>query len=332
MILASAAVILSYGGTQLAIELWAKANDLAPRYSAAPINEMLRFARDYEFSDGVILFVGSSMTEHDIDAELMTSELRKHGLALTAVKFGTAGMSLPERLFYLRRYLEGAKHKPELVMLEVFRGYDVTPLSLLEMNPFSEQMIAAMDLDSASLSARWVVLEEGLPFTWRLVWLAEIAAHTVVHYSHVGYLQYSLQLSSVPFIEQQPSDGAAIDSSLIQTAMSKMESEAAEVASPKNRISLWTKTVVSRFAELLGHYSIGKIGFYVPPTLWTESNLYGKTFCASVEFNCFELPTIQSIGELKNPSAWNDELHLKAEGRKQYTLWLADKIAGSVRR
>lgn len=286
----------------------------------------------------VLLLVGSSLTQYGIDESALQTALEAAGHPVTVARLGFGGLSVPERLYYLRSYLAQAKHRPAAVLFETSVYYELQPLRQLEQNRFTEREIAAMDAGNFRLSLDWVFGPESAPSS-RLRLVADLAGHFAMHLLHIGFLPNSVRSTelaprsyagSPPKTQHFPDAEIAADLAEGQSdqALSLPLPDGASI--PAAIPSRWMRGVIDEQAALLKAAGITRLGFFGPPSRFPDEPIYVRQFCrAMTAYPCISADDPALIAALGHDEDWLDQTHLQGPGRQLYTEWLAARLVAS---
>ena len=272
-----------------------------------------------------LLIVGSSFTQYGIDSNRLARDLSKAGEPIRVMRLGYGGMSLLERLRYLRKLVR-AGFRPRWAMLEVSRGYDKRPLFQFNRNLYSRHMIQDMDFTTAELSLRWVLFYDHAPILKRLQDGYLIVAHFFLRLVLAGYFQ-----TAIPWGQVQPDSYSYIPprSPLLTQAgiLRRLHSAANALHGPIPRtddISPWAMMVYHRMERILRGAGVTSIGFYALPTPQPKEVFYDRAFFRRRDHIYPSADLF--LEELVPVGDWLDYFHLYGSGRRLVTDWLASRI------
>lgn len=273
----------------------------------------------------ILLIVGSSFTQYGIDSNRLARDLSKAGEPVRVMRLGYGGMSLLERLRYLRKLVR-AGFRPKWAMLEVSRSYDKRPLFQFNRNLYSRHMIENMDLPTARLSLQWVLFYDHAPILNRLQDSYLIVAHLFLRFVHVGYFQ-----TAIPWDQVVPDSYSYIPprSPLLTQAriMRRLHAAAEALHGPVPRaddISPWAMMVYHRMERILRRAGVTSIGFYALPTPQPKEVFYDREFFRRRDHI---YPSADLLFQQLAPVGdWLDYYHLYGPGRSLVTDWLASHI------
>jgi hypothetical protein len=303
---------------------------LLPRLGLVPnlqAMEMLKYLAALQSDRPILLLVGSSYSQYGIDETGLETALDAAGHKMTVARLGFGGLSIPERLYYIRRYLAAAKQQPAIVLFEIAAYYDTQPLKMFERNLFTRREIAALDADNLRLSLDWVWGPDGEPSN-RLTLTAELLAHFALRALEAGFLPNSIWQAALPasrFSGTPPKTAHFTDAAIIAD-LAKGRSGAAMAPVP----SLWTRQTIAEEIRLFRAGGVARFGFYAPPSRYAGEPIYARQFCRAVtEYPCIPAEDPALLDALGHDEDWLDDTHLQGPGRERYTAWLADRLAAS---
>jgi hypothetical protein len=296
--------------------------------------EMLKYLVDLDTDRPILLLVGSSYSQYGLDETALEAALGAGGHPMQVVRLGFGGMSIPERLYYVRRYLATARHRPAAVLFEVAAYYDLQPLVQLDQNPFSRREIAAMDRDNLRLSLEWVLGPEGAGSN-RLALTAELLGDFALRTLHAGFLPGSTWRTVLlgkdyrgtpPKTAHYPDAVIAADLAAGQNGRTLSGAVPVPGAIPTR----WTRQAIAEEIALFSAAGTGRFGFYAPPSRYADEPIYARQFCqAMTAYPCIPADDPDLIAGLGHDEDWLDQTHLQGPGRQLYTAWLATRLAAS---
>jgi hypothetical protein len=296
--------------------------------------QMLKYLVDLETDRPILLLVGSSYSQYGIDEAALETALDAAGHPMKVVRLGFGGLSIPERLYYVRHYLAAARHKPAAVLIEVAAYYDLQPLAQLEQNPFSRREIAAMDADNLRLSLDWLLGPEGAASN-RPALTAALLGEFTLRSLHVGYLPGSIWREALrgndyrgvpPKTAHYPDATIAADLAAGQSGPTLSAGLSVPAAIPTR----WTQQALAEELDLFRTAGISRFGFYAPPSRYADEPIYARQFCrAMTEYPCIPAEDADLIASLGHDEDWLDLTHLQGPGRQLYTGWLAARLVAS---
>ncbi len=276
-------------------------------------SQMLKYLVETRSDKPILLLVGSSLTQYGIDEPALETALAREGHAVTVLRLGFGGMSIPERLYYLRKYLASTKTRPVAVLFEISRYYDQRPLQQLAQNPFSRREIAALDPDNLGLSLAWLRGPDGDPAL-----AGPLLADFALHELQVGVLPKSAwwaELEPKPFRVVPP-----------KTEHDPDETVAAELAAighgdaPPTPITAWTQQAIDAETGLFRAAGVTRFGFYATPSRYAPEWRYARDFCREQQdYPCLPAEDPALLAALGQDRDWLDQTHLQGEGRAHYT-------------
>lgn len=286
-------------------------------------SQMLKYLVETRSDKPILLLVGSSLTQYGIDETALETALAAEGHDVTVLRLGFGGMSIPERLYYLRRYLALAEQRPAAVLFEVSGYYDLHPLQQLAQNPFSRREIAAMDLDNLRLSLAWLLGPDGAPAL-----AGPLLADFALHGLQIGVLPKSAwwsELEAKPFRVVPPKTEYDPDAT-VAAEVAEIEHDEA----PPVPITAWTRQAIAEETGLFRAVGVTHFGFYATPSRYVPEWRYARDFCrAEQAYPCLPAEDPALLASLGQDRAWLDQTHLQGEGRARYTAWLAGRIAAA---
>lgn len=286
-------------------------------------NQMLKFLVEAHSDKPILLLVGSSLTQYGIDEAALETALAAQGHDVTVLRLGFGGMSIPERIYYLRHYLALSGQRPAAVLFEVSGYYDLHPLQQLAQNPFSRREIAAMDLGNLRLSLAWLLGPDGEPAL-----AGPLLADFALHGLQIGVLPKSAwwtDLEAKPFSIVPPKRGHDPDA-IVASELAEIEHD----DTPPVPITAWTRQAMAEETELFRVAGVRRFGFYATPSRYAAEWRYARDFCrAERAYPCLPAEDLALLGALGQDRDWLDQTHLQGEGRERYTEWLAGRIAAA---
>jgi hypothetical protein len=287
--------------------------------------------RQAQSDDGrpVVLLIGSSFTEHGIDPDLFAAELGDAGRAAVVQRLAVGGAPHLERLHYLKEYLAHAARKPELVLFEVAGNYDSTPLYQVHQMRFSDRMVAIMDGSSVWWGLRWLAGANGLGLRQRLTLGSEIFAQWALHVSHIGYLWNSAPIAAAMGQVPVESPWTAPVSDKDAPRLLREAAAAHEMRPdwPTDVPAPWMRAFLSEEMAILRRGGAQRFAFYSVPSMQGANVAYARLFCAGMrQFPCFVGEEPRLLDALAHGADWWDYDHLKDDGSRIFTRWLADHI------
>lgn len=308
--------------------------DLMPKLQAT---QMLKYLVELETDRPILLLVGSSYSQYGIDEAALQQALEAAGHKVTVARFGFGGLSIPERLHYLRRYLASARHPPAAVLFEISAYYELRPLKQLQQNPFSAREIAALDGDNLRLSLAWVFGPEGAGSD-RMTLAAELAGDYVLHTLQIGVLPNSVPSERLPASSFAGTPRKTAHFSKEQIAADLADGQNGQVISPllldpdhpTPVPTPWALGAIDEELDLFRAARISLFGFYGLPSRYADEPIYARQFCrAMTRYPCIPAEDPALIAGLGGDEDWLDETHLQGPGRARYTQWLAERLAAS---
>jgi hypothetical protein len=318
---------IGFWGTQAVLSCVIATLGLVPRGSLhGPIDYLTRYDDDRP----VVLLIGSSFTQHGIDADLLTKTLSAAGREVVVLPLAVGGLSHLERLHYLKEYLAYARRRPSFVLFEIAGGYDNGPLFQLEQTLFSDRMIAMMDGASAWWAFRWLFGRNGTGLIRRTVLGGEVLAHLGLHISHIGFLRNSERAnkpdnynpSVLPPKEQHFTDEEV--ARLVDRAAATLDLRADW---PQTVPTPWMRAFLEEEMSLLRGYDAKRIAFYSVPSMQGFDVAYARRFCEAMSsFTCIVGEDPELLAGLRRDADWYDFDHLHDGGRQLYTRWLGNRL------
>jgi hypothetical protein len=301
--------------------------------------QMLKYLVERQTDRPILLLVGSSLTQYDIDEAELEQALEAAGHPMTVLRLGFGGMSAPERLYYIRRYLAAARHRPALVWFEISAYYDLWPLKQLEQNRYSTRAVAAMDAATLRLSLDWALGPDAPP-TERWGLAADLIGHFALHVSQAGFLANSVwpdQLAADAFAGTPPKTKHFVDADIAAdlAATDGARTLSADLLAPGAALpqtipSAWARRALGKQIDLFRRAGAISFGFYAPPARMPDEGAYARLFCrARPGEPCLIASDPTLLAALGHDEAWLDETHLQGPGRRRYTDWLAAQLAAS---
>ncbi|MGB8843570.1 MAG: hypothetical protein WCC64_21165, partial [Aliidongia sp.] len=313
---------------------------LLPRLGLVPnlqATQMLKYLTDLQSDRPLLLLVGSSYSQYGIDEAGFETDLDAAGHRMTVARLGFGGLSIPERLHYIRRYLAAAKQKPVVVLFEISAYYDQLPLKQFEQNLFTGREIAALDSDNLRISLDWLWGPAG-DRSKRLTLTAELLAHFALHTLQVGFLPNSAWLTALPAESYSgtPPKTAHFADAVIARDLARGQADAALSPGliipdvPVTIPSDWRRAVIAEETGLFQDQGITRFGFYAPPSRYASEPIYARQFCRVMTgYPCIPTEDTALLGALGHDEDWLDDTHLQGPGRQLYTAWLADRLVAS---
>jgi hypothetical protein len=309
---------------------------LLPRLGLVPnlqAMEMLKYLANLQSDRPILLLVGSSYSQYGIDETGLETALDAAGHKMTVARLGFGGLSIPERLYYVRRYLAAAKQQPTVVQFEIAAYYDLQPLRLFERNLFTRREIAALDADNLRLSLDWVWGPDGEPSN-RLTLTAELLAHFALRALQAGFLPNSIWQAALPAsrFSGTPPKTAHFADTAIAADLTEGQSDTAISPGPGVPVvpSPWTRHAIAEEIGLFRARGVIRFGFYAPPSRDASEPIYARQFCRAVtEYPCIPAEDPALLDALGHDEDWLDDTHLQGPGRERYTAWLAGRLAAS---
>lgn len=263
----------------------------------------------------LVVFVGSSLTQHGIDGALLESELSARGVDVHVALLAFGGMVPSERHFYLRQMRRFVHVAPAAVFLEFSSGYDLSPIANLTPNLRSARIVDMMDFTSLTEVLRWAATNgESMQVSSGLL------GAFVRRYLNLGAIKDSVPFQTVT--AQDPSYPLVKPASYFTEELYTKLSALAPLPEGIWKRFDWSLWQRARMVSTIG---AAKVGYYGMPQLGGIEPYYWKWFCESRP-NCIA-PSADLMGELQHYPLWYDGLHLRAEGREIFTRWLADRVA-----
>jgi hypothetical protein len=328
-----ALALAGFVGAEILLGLGCAALGLTPRLQTM---QMLKYLVERRTDRPILLLVGSSLTQYDIDETGLEQALQAAGHPMTVLRLGFGGMSTPERLYYIRRYLAAARQRPAIVWFEISAYYDLWPLKQFEQNRYTTRAVAAMDAASLRSSLDWALGPDAPPTErWQLA--ADLLGHFALHVSQAGFLANSVrpdQLAADAFAVVPPktkhfpdadiaADLAATDSAT--TLSSALLAPGA--ALPQTIPSAWARRALAEEIDLFRQAGAARFGFYAPPARMPDEGAYARLFCQAQPGDpCLIASDPALLAALGHDQAWLDETHLQGPGRRRYTEWLAAQL------
>ena len=287
--------------------------------------------RQTQNDDGrpIVLVIGSSFSEHGIDPDLFAAELSDAGRPVVVNRLAVGGAPHLERLYYLKQYLARAARKPELVLFEVAGNYDSTPLYQVHQMRFSDRMVAIMDAQSLWWGLRWLGGTDGLGLWQRVRLGGEIFAQWALHLNNIGYLWNSAPIAAalgqefteLPWTDPVSDQDAPRLLKEADTARDLRPDWPTKIPAP------WMSAFLAEEMATLQHYGTRRFAFFSVPSMQGVNVVYARRFCAAMrQFPCFVGEEPELLDALGHGADWWDYDHLKDEGSRIFTRWLADHI------
>ena len=129
----------------------------------------------------ILLLVGSSYTQYDIDEKLLGQLLADAGHPMRVLRLGTIGSPVTERLQWLTEYLARARQAPSAALFEVSGNYDNDPLEQLETHRYTDRLILTMDNAGAARSLAWLWQASGPSVAEKAALLNDVMGHWLLH-------------------------------------------------------------------------------------------------------------------------------------------------------
>lgn len=333
---AAALALAGLVAIDVALDLILPAIGLVPDLQTS---QLLKYLSDYRTDRPIVLLVGSSLTQYGIDEAALAERLTAQGHPAAVLRLGFGGMSIPEQIYYIRRYLATAQRKPDVVLFEVSGQYQLLPLLQLQEHKFSGREIAAMDSDNLRLSLAWALGADG-DRTERLELTASLLGHFALHELHLGALPNSLWSSAVraaDFAGDAPKTKHASDTEIAADLAHGQSQEALSteflapgVPLPDAVPTAWAQGAIREEIALFRAAGVTRFGFFAPPSRIADETVYGRLFCRGMsEFPCLPMDDAAFLATLGHDEDWLDTSHLHGPGRELYTAWLADRLATS---
>ncbi len=299
-----------------------------------PPNQMVKYLAELPTDRPIILLVGSSLTQHGIDRDLLAERLLAAGHPVTIGRLGFGGMSIPERYHYASQYLAAARRRPSLVLFEISAYYEVEPLKQLQQNLYSDQEVAGMGFDTTWFSLAWVLGQgDDLPLAQRITLASEVLRHFLLNVVHAGFAQRGIMRDArlVPkSFDSAEQKRMSLGDEFLARALARAVIPLDDP--PRGAIpSRWLVDILDREIEMFRGDGATGFGFYQTPTTLPQEFTYALRFCAATSaYPCIlaDDPTLHA--GLSHDSDWYDEYHLIGPGRRLYTLWLADRLLAQM--
>jgi hypothetical protein len=297
------------------------------QYDILP-GRMVKYLAELPTDRPLILLVGSSVTQYGIDRDLLAARLAAAGHPVSIGRLGFGGLSLAERLHYVKEYLSVSRHRPSLVLFEISRYYDVEPLRQLQQNLYSDQEIAGMDFTTAWLNLEWIVAYNGQSFADRIELARGVIGHFLLNAFHIGFAAHAIREARVKpqAFDWEPPKSEVLGDAYLARLLAVVTTPFEEV-SQMPVPSPWVAHILDREIGLFRDGGASAFGFYQPPTTYREEYAYGAQFCAAMgAYPCILAGDPKLLADLKHDADWYDRNHLIDEGRRLYTLWFADRL------
>lgn len=298
------------------------------QYDILP-DRMVKYLAELPTDRPIILFVGSSVTQYGIDRGLLAARLAAAGHPVSVGRLGFGGLSLAERLHYIKEYLSRAQRRPNLVLFEISRYYDVEPLQQLQQNLYTDQEIAGMDFGAAWLDLEWVFASyNGRSFADRIELARAVIGHLLLNAFHVGFAPHAIREARVSpeAFDWEPPKAEVLGDAYLAWLLAEVVTPFEE-NSPVPVPSPWVAHILDTEIGLFQEGGATAFGFYQPPTTYRKEYAYGLQFCAAMEaYPCILAGDPKLLAELKHDADWYDRGHLIDDGRRLYTLWFADRL------
>jgi hypothetical protein len=287
--------------------------------------------RQTQNGDGrpVVLVIGSSFTEHGIDPHLLATELGAAGRATAVRRLAVGGAPHLERLHYLKEYLAHAAQKPELVLFEIAGNYDSTPLYQIHEMRFSDRMVAMMDASSVWWGLRWLAGADRVSLWQRVKLGAEIFGQWALHLSHTGYVWNSAPIAAAMGQEFTELPWTEPVSDLDAPRLLKEAAAARDLRPdwPTEVPAPWMSAFLAEEVATLRQYGAQRFAFFSVPSMQGANVAYARRFCAAMrQFPCFVGEEPALLSALAHGADWWDYDHLKDDGSRIFTRWLADHV------
>jgi hypothetical protein len=277
----------------------------------------------------VVLLIGSSFTEHGVDPDLFAAELGDTGRATVVNRLAVGGAPHLERLYYLKEYLAHAARKPELVLFEIAGNYDSTPLYQVHQMRFSDRMVAIMDGSSVWWGLRWLAGGNGLGLRQRLTLASEIFGQWALHFSHIGYLWNSAPLAAAmgQVSVESPWTDPVSDKDAPRMLQEAATARDLKADWPTDVPAHWMSAFLGEEMTILRRYGAQRFAFYSVPSMQGANVAYARRFCAGMrQFPCFVGEDPELLAAVAHGADWWDYDHLKDDGSRIFTRWLADRV------
>jgi hypothetical protein len=298
---------------------------------------MVKYLADVETDRPILLLVGSSLAQYGVDETALETALDAAGHPMTVIRLGFGGLSIPDRLYYIRQYLALAKRKPAAVLFEVSAYYDLKPLKQFEQNLFTRREITVMDAGTLRLSLEWVLGPEGDP-SQRVTLAAELLAHFALHALQAGFLPNSAWLTALPANPARgmpPKTGHFTEAEITADLAAGQSGQtlSAEATVPGVPVAVptrWVRQATQEATALFRAGGVTRFGFFAPPSPRPDEAIYARQFCvAMTDYPCIAAEDPALIAALGHDEDWLDKTHLQGPGRRLYTVWLAARLAAT---
>lgn len=297
--------------------------------------ELQKAAQDPEV-ERVILVEGSSYTARGLDGAMLGRLLtRGSGTKTAVVQVSLDGANHFERSWLLGIALDqlGGPDKQRLrdkhltLLLEIQRGYDVSPLNGFVRNLRTWRTYAYMSPNNAIDGLRAVRSLGSLAPESAVTLLPAAAEHAAVNVIGIGLARRGEYFSDVePVSGYQPlttskrgyAHGRGM-SDVLNAARSMNEASA-----PALEPMPWIHSIrLTRYRSMLGDL-VDSAAFFAVPSTETADIEYVRAFCARVsDLPCIEYRDPALLKRLERKADWNDARHMRVSGAQKFTRWFA---------
>jgi hypothetical protein len=281
----------------------------------------------------ILLLVGSSYTQYDIDEALLEDLLAAAGHPMRVLRLGTVGSPVTERLAWLTDYLSRARQTPSVALFEVSNNYDSNPLEQLEAHRYTDRLILTMDNAGAALSLEWLWHTTGPDLCEKAGLLTDVLAHWLVHAIRwpLNGASFS-RIAPDPLSVLYPKTRHFTDQSMADTL--ELVSQIANAPADKTgeAPTAWAANMYAAEIAVLRAHGATNFGYYEPPTTWGPEVSYLRDFCAAEKvYPCIRPSEHAFLLRLAHDDDWYDQFHLHDAGRITFTLWFAAKVIAEIK-
>ncbi|MCG8432718.1 MAG: hypothetical protein MJA83_01655 [Gammaproteobacteria bacterium] len=291
-----------------------------------------------QLPEALILIEGGSSSARGLNGELLQSLLAQSGHAALVLQFSMGGANHFERHKLISRFAEeyrklrGVGDINVILLLEVNRSYDFSPLSQFSENKFSDVNFYYSDAENLYYAAKalWNFSKETSQSSF-FSRLPPILQHILIKELNIGAAHHLKHFSEIrPFDSFRPLDETVPTFRFYNFSKTKIPVPAEEsevpILFPPGWLEIREQRLFSLFEEKLGHHA-----FFSVPTNRAEVNTYLRIFCQiRKEEICIDGTDNRLLSELNDRKYFYDAGHLTRLGSEIYTRWFYSKLINSA--
>lgn len=275
----------------------------------------------------VLFLDGGSLVQKGVDARLLTQELHRRGYSVRVVRLAQSAANHFERYELYRDLLNRlpAAHPNQrwVFLAETHVQYDLQPLAQFHGNRDTTRALHYLTPENAFhalMAQRDPQLDLPSEGPWRFDLLRQASTNGL----NVGVTN-----RLVPLAEVSADSGAVPRSRRRWKQKFTIDPLLKEIRrpTPDREPPLWTKRIRQRRLLRLWGSRLDDLVYFGVPTTRVDQLKYVRGFCKRTQRKCIAPTEPKLFKKLKSRRAWLDENHLSKRGAREYTTWLAARLA-----